>query len=192
MKIGAVLLCSGTSSRMGKENKLMMEINGVEMYKYAVKIADELPFFKRVTVTGYKEISPSGHEVIYNGEPERGLSLSVMLGTLACRECDGVMYFVCDQPGLKSGTVRKMIETFLHTNKIIVPVSGGKRGNPCIFPRRYFKELSKLCGDKGGRRVIEKHMDDVEYVRAEECELFDIDTVEDMDEAEKIIHNNSL
>ena len=80
MKIGAVLLCSGTSSRMGKENKLMMEINGVEMYKYAVKIADELPFFKRVTVTGYKEISPSGHEVIYNGEPERGLSLSVMLG----------------------------------------------------------------------------------------------------------------
>ena len=45
MKIGAVLLCSGTSSRMGKENKLMMEINGVEMYKYAVRIADELPFF---------------------------------------------------------------------------------------------------------------------------------------------------
>lgn len=26
----------------------------------------------------------------------------------------------------------------------------------------------------------------------EECELFDIDMVEDMDEAEKIIHNNSL
>ena len=85
-----------------------------------------------------------------------------------------------------------MIETFLHTNKIIVPVSGGKRGNPCIFPRRYFEELSKLCGDKGGRRVIEKHMDDVEYVRAEEYELFDIDTAEDMDEAEKIIYNNSL
>lgn len=192
MKIGAVLLCSGKSSRMGSENKLIMEVGGIPMYKHAVKIADELPFFKRVTVTGYEEISPEGHEIIYNTAPEKGLSLSVMLGTLACRECDGIIYFVCDQPGLKSETVRRMIEAFLRTNKIIVPYAQGKRGNPCIFPKRYFDELAKLCGDKGGRRVIEKHMDDVEYVSADEYELFDIDTAEDINEAEKIIHDNSL
>ena len=33
-------------------------------------------------------------------------------------------------------------------------------GNPCIFSKKYYEDLLSLEGDKGGKRVIMKHLED--------------------------------
>ena len=49
-------------------------------------------------------------------------------------------------------------------------------GNPCIFRKKYFGELGLLIGDKGGKKVVLSHSDDVEiYQVAADQELLDID-----------------
>lgn len=52
-------------------------------------------------------------------------------------------------------------------------------GNPCIFDRKYYNELLSLEGDKGGKKVIMKHLDDTQIYEIEAGrELEDIDYCE--------------
>ncbi len=54
----------------------------------------------------------------------------------------------------------------------------GVRGNPCIFPARFFPELLELQGDHGGNTVIRRHEEELLLVEAPEAELTDVDTPE--------------
>jgi CTP:molybdopterin cytidylyltransferase MocA len=57
---------------------------------------------------------------------------------------------------------------------------GGRRGNPCVFPKTCFDELCRLTGDRGGRAVIEGNGHPLILFEAAEAELADIDTPEDL------------
>jgi len=52
----------------------------------------------------------------------------------------------------------------------------GALGNPAIFSKNYLKELLKLEGDVGGKRVIRRHIEDL-YLHevVDGLELVDID-----------------
>lgn len=50
-------------------------------------------------------------------------------------------------------------------------------GNPVVFAEKYRKELMELTGDKGGKRVVKRHMDDLYLMEVEDAEeLRDLDT----------------
>ena len=52
----------------------------------------------------------------------------------------------------------------------------GEPGNPCIFSRKYYSDLMKLTGDRGGKRVLKAHLEDVVlYEIKNEKELTDVD-----------------
>ena len=53
---------------------------------------------------------------------------------------------------------------------------GGVRGNPCIFPARFFPELMALEGDHGGSAVIRRHEDALTLFEVSPDELRDVDT----------------
>ena len=91
-----------------------------------------------------------------------------------------MLFTVSDQPWLTSETICELIHVFLNTSKGIACVScQGKMGNPCIFDRKYYNELLSLEGDKGGKKVIMKHLDDTQIYEIEEGrELEDIDYYE--------------
>ena len=59
---------------------------------------------------------------------------------------------------------------------IAAAAHNGKRGNPCLFPARFFPELCALEADRGGSSVIRRHEDALLLVEAGERELFDCDT----------------
>ena len=59
---------------------------------------------------------------------------------------------------------------------IVGAAHNGHRGNPCLFPARFFPELCALEGDRGGSSVIRRHEDALRLVEAAEPELFDCDT----------------
>lgn len=184
-----VLLAAGMSRRYGGI-KLLDEINGKKMYCYALELAEKLKVKERVVVTGYEEIKEQaesrGMRCIWNACPEEGISRSLKLGLSEVRqhfkEADGVLFLVCDQPYLSAETVNQMITAFEEGDKkILCPVPEGgsfeDAGNPCIIGRDYFDELFSLEGDVGGKKVIRRHLEEIQlFYMKEKKELLDIDT----------------
>ena len=137
-----------------------------------------------IVITQYDAIAEAartkGIQVLYNPHPEEGISFSVKIGLNASLDADAVLFTVSDQPWLTSETICELIHVFLNTSKGIACVSyQGKMGNPCIFDRKYYNELLSLEGDKGGKKVIMKHLDDTQIYEIEAGrELEDIDYCE--------------
>ena len=189
ISIGCVVLAAGNSTRFGK-NKLLAGIEGKSMIERALEAvpAEKLSFV--TVVTQYDSVAELagafGFERVVNEHPELGISCSVRLGTEALADrCEGILYMVADQPWLKRGSVARMTDAFReHPDCIIAASSGGKRGNPCIFPRACFGELRSLSGDTGGRAVIERHRDKLLMFELPEEELSDVDAPEDISSQE--------
>ena len=70
-----------------------------------------------------------------------------------------------------------------HPAKIAAMAHGGVRGNPCLFPARFYPELLALNGDRGGSAVIRNHEADLILLETDALELTDIDTPEALKQA---------
>lgn len=193
-----VVLAAGDSKRFGA-NKLLHRLNGKPMYQYILEQIEKMPpelIVQKILVTQYPEIKKEaerrGFQVIENRESYLGISHSLQLGLLAAAgenrnseaSQDGgqvrrqaVLFAVCDQPGLRAGTMVRLIQEWRESGKGIACLgNGGEPGNPVIFTETYFPELLELEGDTGGRKVLRRHMNDVWICQAAEQELADIDT----------------
>ena len=62
-------------------------------------------------------------------------------------------------------------------------LSRSVRGNPCLFPARFYPELLALNGDRGGSAVIRNHEADLILLETDALELTDIDTPEALKQA---------
>ncbi len=198
MKIAMIMLAAGNSRRFGA-NKLLYEVDGIPMYRHVLgqliqvkrqleeglnrTYTGNLPDIKcRIAVvTQYDSIAETaveqGIQVLYNPHPEKGISSSLKIGLNANLDADAVLFTVSDQPWLTCDTICKLIQTFLDSGKEIACIScQGKMGNPCIFSKKYYEELLSLEGDKGGKRVIMKHLEDTCIYEVNDArELEDID-----------------
>ena len=86
---------------------------------------------------------------------------------------------------LTEGTIRRFLE---QAQKSIYACAAweGTLGNPVSFPRSAVEELMRLEGDCGGKKVLRRHLDECTLVpAAREEELKDIDTLEQLLEAEQ-------
>jgi molybdenum cofactor cytidylyltransferase len=62
-----------------------------------------------------------------------------------------------------------------------VPIYPTGRGNPVLFDRSQFGELTSVTGDIGGREVIRKHAHEVHWVEIPDArQAADIDTADDL------------
>lgn len=122
---------------------------------------------------------------ILAGMPESS-PISGMCRQEAGREPDVYVFFVADQPWLSERTV----EAFLEFMKKVsgedreshpigcVPAWGSRESG--VVSAFYKDELLALSGDRGGKRVMKAHMDQVHFFEVEEeRELWDVDTLED-------------
>ncbi len=180
LSAGCLLMAAGKASRFG-ENKLTARFDGQSLFSLALAaIPKEL--FARVTVVSQypallEEAARTGFDTILNDRPQDGISRTIRLGTQAMADCAGILYMVADQPLLRAGTVRRMVDVWrAHPECIAAAAHNGNRGNPCLFPARFFPELCALEADRGGSSVIRRHEDALLLVEAGERELFDCDT----------------
>lgn len=132
-------------------------------------------------VTQYEAIAETAREkqiqVLRNRYPEKGISSSIQIGLKANLDADAALFTVSDQPWLTKETICRLTDVFLNSKKGIACVSyQGKLGNPCIFGKQYFDELLALEGDKGGKKIIMRHLEDTQIYEVEDVrELEDID-----------------
>ena len=178
MKIGCVVLAAGNARRFGS-NKLKAEVDGESLIRRALKAVPS--GLVTVVVSQYPEIlalaGEYGFTAVSNDQPGLGLSRSVRLGLEQLLDCDGVLFLVADQPWLKRDSAEALAALWAQNpGKIAAMAHGGVRGNPCIFPARFYPELLELTGDRGGSTVIRRHEDALILLETDALELADVDT----------------
>lgn len=107
-----------------------------------------------------------------------GLSRTVRLGTRPWRLR---RYFVSGGGPAASGAGHRAAGDRIlpdAPDHIVGLAHNGVRGNPCIFPRKFFPELMALEGDVGGNVVIRAHPEELLLYETSAAELRDVDTVE--------------
>lgn len=178
LRIGCVVMAAGQSRRFGGD-KLRAVLEGETLLERALEAvpAEE---FCRVVVVGRGAVlergAAYGFETVENDRPEEGLSRTVRLGLERLLDCDGVLFQVADQPRLRRETVAALTALWrAHPDRIVGLSHRGIRGNPCLFPHRFFRELLQLEGDTGGGKVIRAHTKDLLTMEAPEEELLDVD-----------------
>ena len=67
-------------------------------------------------------------------------------------------------------------------SKITIPSYRGKKGNPVIWGKSFFPELSKLEGDIGGRALFDQHPAAINLMTPNDPSVItDIDSPQDFD-----------
>ena len=183
LKIGCLLMAAGNAKRFGENKLLCAAWDGRSLIEHALDAIPRECFARVLVVTKYPEFTAlakeRGFETLHNEHPERGQSETIRLGTRALSNCDAICFMVADQPLLRCETLAREVNFFSsHREHIVALGHNGVRGNPCLFPARFFPELLALEGDVGGGAVIKKHPDDLLLFEAPEEEMRDVDTKE--------------
>ena len=178
-KIAVILEAAGDSKRFGSNKLLHIMDDGRPMITSILDAVRPLEAYEKILVTQYDEVASlaSDLRIVMNDRPDLGISRSMQLGLTAAGDADAYMFCVCDQPGISTSTLEKLIEAYKKGTAGIVSLAWqGKMCNPKIFSSRFKEELMSLSGDTGGRQIIAAHTDDLLLVEAEsEEEVKDID-----------------
>lgn len=180
---GCIIMASGLGTRFGS-NKLMASLDGKPLIAHAIRACDGL-FAKRVAVTRHKDVAQLcrslGAEAILHDEPLR--SDTVRLGMQVMDGCDTVTFVQADQPLISANTLAALLcDAEAHPELIWRVGFQGTPGAPVLFPSWAFDELRTLPPGKGGGFVAKAHARRVRCVEAaSEWELFDVDTVQDLE-----------
>jgi molybdenum cofactor cytidylyltransferase len=187
-RVAAVVLAAGQSRRMGPANKLLAMIEGQPMVARSVDAALASSADPVIVVTGHQraevEAALAGRRVriVHNQAYSEGLSTSLRAGLAALpAEVDAALVVLGDMPRVTAAEIDRLIAAYdrVEGRLIVVPTSGGKRGNPVLWDRGFFAEMAEVSGDVGARHLIGAHAEAVVEVElGAGGVLLDIDTPE--------------
>jgi molybdenum cofactor cytidylyltransferase len=182
--IAAVVLAAGRASRMG-ENKLVAELDGEPIVRHTVRAVLGSQARPVVVVTGHQADAVRGAlagldvELAHNPGYADGMSSSLRVGLAALGEVDAALICLADMPRLTAAHLDAVIDAYRagDASEIVVPTCDRKRGNPVLWPQRYFAEIGALRGDVGARAVIDRHPEQLRIVAIDDpAILVDVDT----------------
>lgn len=191
-RVAAVVLAAGRSSRMGGLNKLLQEVAGKPMVAHAVDAALACRADPVIVVTGHEAdrvtaaLGDRPVRLVHNAAYGEGIAASIRRGIAEVPDvCDGALIFLGDMPGITAAHVDRLLDAFRPTQgqAIVLPAIDGRRGNPVLWARRYFRDLLDLTGDTGGRQLLERFACELCLVSMEDMNggtavLQDVDTPE--------------
>jgi molybdenum cofactor cytidylyltransferase len=187
-RVAALVLAAGLSRRTPGMNKLLAELRGRPLVVHAVDAALASPARPVVVVLGHEaervRAALAGRDVRFAHNPafEAGLGASLRAGLAALGgEVDAAVVCLGDMPLVRAEHVAALIAAFEASGgrAICAPRFEGRRGNPVLWPARFFAEMSALGGDAGARALLDAHADAVCYVPVRDAGvLLDVDTPE--------------
>ena len=171
----AVVLAAGGSSRFKDGRKLLAPFRGKPLVQWAVgsAVASGLDV---VVVVGSTDLPlPQGVRVVANARWREGQATSVQAAIAACRDRDGVVVGLGDQPLILPEAWRRVAAS---RAPIAVATYNGKRRNPVRLDKVIWPLLPQT-GDEGARTLARARPDLVTEVPCA-GDSADIDTVEDL------------
>lgn len=157
--VGALVLAAGLGRRMGAP-KLALPVDGQPMLArtLAAVRAAGLPLFMvtgghRAAVQAVAGPIPQVH----CDDHAKGLAESLKTG-LAAAPADwaGALVVLADMPFVQPRTLERLAAALANGAGAVVPVHGGRRGNPAGFARALWPALMRLQGDAGARRLLDE------------------------------------
>lgn len=188
METVGIILAAGLSSR-AKSYKLSFEYKGKTFIQTIVEKLLESSLKKIILVVSKNEFIEKFKDydkklkVIYNSNPELGISNSIKLSLNFMEEeisnYDSFMFFVADQPLLSVKTIEQILK-HNEVDKIVVPRVKSNLYNPVLFHKKFIKEFYELNGDVGGKKIVNKNQESLIFIDFQNLkEFIDIDTEEE-------------
>jgi len=191
VKITAILLAAGRSTRFEDGHKLLAEIDSVPLIRRAaLSLAhSSVEDIVLITATSATDIAaaagPGRWRHIENPSAAEGLSSSLRLGIQSAKGAEGILVALADMPGITAELVDTLCAAFTASEGrgIVFPIApDGRRGHPVIWPRSLFSALESVSGDTGGKALLAGHRDLWRPVECNDPGAFtDIDTRTDLD-----------
>ena len=192
MRIAAVVLAAGASSRLGEPKQLLTDERGETLVHRATREAVEAELSPVMVVVGALAslvgvavedlvIAAGSVHVVENKAWETGLSSSIRCGVQAVLEFDdsinALLIVTCDMPSVGTEHLRTLRRVFADSGTRVASGYGGTVGIPAIIPRAEFEVLMLLDGDRGAKQLLIQH--DTTTVSLEGGSL-DLDTPDDV------------
>jgi molybdenum cofactor cytidylyltransferase len=185
--LAAIVLAAGRSTRMGGgRNKLLEPLDGRPLVRHAVEAAIASGVSPVVVVTGHaadlvrSALEGLPVEFVHNERFAMGLSTSVVAGLAALpSHVAGTFIQLGDMPRVTAGHLKSLAAGFSPDDgrSVIVPVNGGKRGNPVLWGRTLFPAMREISGDSCARHLLGAHSEVVvEVDLATDAIFLDVDT----------------
>ena len=195
-RVAAIVLAAGEGTRMQGRVKQLLPWRGKTLVENAIDIAASSRAAETLVVLGANAaqiraaIQGAPARVVLNPDWETGHASSIRAGLNALsREIDAAIFVNADQPFLSTDVIDHVVQRYYETGaRIVAPRYAGKRGSPVLFDRVHFDELMSLQGEQGGRELLSKYREQIQFVDFEDARLaLDIDTPE---EYERIVGEN--
>ena len=187
-RIAALVLAAGRSTRFGPANKLLADLDGRPIVRRTVEAVLASRARPVTVVTGHmrNEVTAAlaglDVEIVHNPDFATGLASSLKAGLRSLPPgLDGCIVALGDMPRVAGAHLDRLIAGFApkEGRSIVVPVHGGKRGNPVLFAAAYLAEMMDVAGDTGARHIIGAYADEVVEVDLGTDAIFiDVDTPE--------------
>ncbi len=178
------ILAAGMSNRYGKENKLLVPINGKTVLSHAVSNMRNAGYASINLCVGHEaalirsELENEADDLkfiwIENYEKGQGESIKQAANhvlALAKREkIDGFLIALGDMPFIQPKTIQHFSSIFIGNGakKIVRPIfhdGNVKRlGHPVFFPISFAQKIKLLAADEGAKEIIASYQNDTIYV----------------------------
>jgi molybdenum cofactor cytidylyltransferase len=189
LRLSAVVLAAGLSSRMEGPNKLLLPVGDEPAVRRSVRTVLESGVQEVVVVTGHqgREVMAAVSDLPVTIQPnlryEDGQMRSVAVGVAALgRATDAIMVCLGDMVLLTADDLRELMAVYqAHTDSsIVTPRYRGERGNPIVFAAAYAPEVAAGRKLIGCRKLAEQYPDEAYFHDvAHDRYCVDLDTPDD-------------
>lgn len=160
MRVAAVILAAGASTRLGEPKQLVV-LAGETLLGRAVRIAVEAGCAPVVVVLGASaETVAQGcdlgaAEIVVHPAWQEGMASSIRVGIEAiAARAEGAIVMTCDQPAVTREHLAELMAAGRNGGEVVGSGYGKMRGVPAFFPGTRFRELLVLSGDSGARHLL--------------------------------------
>ena len=182
--VSALVLAAGLSSRMGRTKQLLL-LDGKPVITHCLDALLDSGIRDILVVVGpqhgeiVERLPGVPVRIAVNETPKCEMAESIRTGLRALGIVKpGILVCLSDHPLVSATTIRTLTDAFCNNpDRIIIPVHGGRRGHPTIFPTTVINDIFsgmtlRDIVQNNSRRVLTINVDD-------EGVLLDLDTEED-------------
>ncbi|WP_028584775.1 DVU_1551 family NTP transferase [Desulfogranum mediterraneum] len=158
MKLGAVILAGGYSSRM-KGFKPLMRLGDHTLLRHCVQLFQAAGIERIVVVSGHREQEVNrearlqGAQPLYNPDFDQGMFSSVRRAVPAMADLDGLFMLPVDIPLVRRATLELLMAAF-DGRTIAYPCRNGLRGHPPLIPAQLIPAIMEHDGSGGLKRLL--------------------------------------
>lgn len=193
-KISAIVCAAGLSTRMEKNNKLLMDIEGQPMIYHCVEQLRQSHLSEIIVVTGHEKekmnkcLEPFENDIkiIFNERFREGQTSTIQTGVAACSpQLDAIMVCLADMPLLSASHVGELIRffnkmSFEHEEVICRPRVLGQVGHPVVLHHSFVKEINSCTDPTGCKSVLQSNSGHLYFFESEDMAyVSDIDNFRD-------------